>query len=31
MRIVMNEVVRRVNPAALVPPEMTLPVSWSAT
>ena len=29
VRIVMNEIVRRVNPAALVPPEMTLPASWA--
>ena len=28
VRIVMNDV-RRVNPAALVPPETTLPVSWT--
>ncbi len=29
VRIVMNEIVRRVNPAALVPPEMTLPTHWA--
>ena len=29
VRIVMNEIVRRVNPAALVPPAMTLPTEWS--
>ena len=28
VRIVMNEIVRRVNPAALVPPAMTLPTEW---
>ena len=28
VRIVLNEIVRRVNPAALVPPEMTLPARW---
>jgi uncharacterized protein len=28
VRIVMNEIVRRVNPAALVPPAMTLPTHW---
>ena len=28
VRIVMNEIVRRVNPAALVPPDMTLPTHW---
>jgi alpha/beta superfamily hydrolase len=28
VRIVLNEIVRRVNPAALVPPEMTLPTQW---
>jgi pimeloyl-ACP methyl ester carboxylesterase len=28
VRIVMNEVVRRLNPAALVPPTMTLPTQW---
>jgi alpha/beta superfamily hydrolase len=28
VRIVMNEIVRRVNPAALVPPAMTLPTQW---
>jgi alpha/beta superfamily hydrolase len=28
VRIVMNEIVRRVNPAALVPPTMTLPTHW---
>jgi alpha/beta superfamily hydrolase len=28
VRIVMNEIVRRVNPAALVPPTMTLPTQW---
>jgi hypothetical protein len=26
VRIVMSEIVRRVNPAALIPPGMTLPV-----
>jgi hypothetical protein len=25
---VMNEIVRHVNPAALVPPTMTLPTEW---
>ncbi len=29
VRIVLNEIVRRVNPAALVPPSMTLPTEWS--
>ena len=29
VRIVMNEIVRRVNPAALVPPDMTLPTHWA--
>ena len=29
VRIVLNEIVRRVNPAALVPPAMTLPTQWS--
>lgn len=28
VRIVMTEIVRRVNPAALHPPEMTLPTTW---
>ncbi len=28
VRIVLTEIVRRVNPAALVPPEMTLPTQW---
>jgi uncharacterized protein len=28
VRIVLNEIVRRVNPAALVPPTMTLPTYW---
>jgi uncharacterized protein len=28
VRIALNEIVRRVNPAALVPPTMTLPTSW---
>jgi uncharacterized protein len=28
VRIVMNEIVRRVNPAALIPPAMTLPTEW---
>jgi len=28
VRIVMNEIARRVNPAALVPPSMTLPKDW---
>jgi alpha/beta superfamily hydrolase len=28
VRIVMNEIVRRVNPAALVPPALTLPTEW---
>jgi uncharacterized protein len=28
VRIVMNEIVRRVNPAALAPPTMTLPTQW---
>ena len=28
VRIVLNEIVRRVNPAALVPPAMTLPTQW---
>jgi hypothetical protein len=28
VRIVLNEIVRRLNPAALVPPEMTLPTEW---
>ncbi len=28
VRIVLNEIVRRVNPAALVPPGMTLPAEW---
>ncbi len=29
VRIVLNEIVRRVNPAALVPPAMTLPTEWT--
>jgi hypothetical protein len=29
VRIVMNEIVRRVNPAALLPPDMTLPTTWA--
>jgi alpha/beta superfamily hydrolase len=28
VRIVLNEIVRRLNPAALVPPAMTLPTEW---
>jgi uncharacterized protein len=28
VRIALNEIVRRVNPAALVPPTMTLPTQW---
>jgi alpha/beta superfamily hydrolase len=28
VRVVMNEIVRRLNPAALVPPTMTLPTHW---
>jgi len=28
VRIVLNEIVRRLNPAALVPPAMTLPTQW---
>ncbi len=28
VRIVMNQIVRRVNPAALIPPAMTLPTHW---
>ena len=28
VRIALNEIVRRVNPAALVPPTMTLPTHW---
>jgi hypothetical protein len=28
VRIVLNEIVRRVNPAALIPPDMTLPTQW---
>jgi hypothetical protein len=28
VRIVLTEIVRRVNPAALVPPAMTLPTQW---
>jgi len=28
VRIVLNEIVRRVNPAALVPPATTLPTEW---
>ncbi len=28
VRIALSEIVRRVNPAALVPPTMTLPTSW---
>ena len=31
VRIVLNEIVRRVNPAALVPPAMTLPTKWSGS
>ncbi len=31
VRIVLNEIVRRVNPAALVPPAMTLPTQWSGS
>jgi uncharacterized protein len=31
VRIALNEIVRRVNPAALVPPEMTLPTQWQDT
>jgi uncharacterized protein len=31
VRIVLNEIVRRVNPAALVPPEMTLPTRWDGS
>jgi hypothetical protein len=29
VRIVLNEIVRRLNPAALVPPAMTLPTEWN--
>jgi uncharacterized protein len=28
VRIALNEIVRRVNPGALVPPTMTLPTEW---
>ena len=28
VRIALDEIVRRVNPAALVPPTMTLPTKW---
>jgi uncharacterized protein len=28
VRIVLNEIVRRLNPAALIPPAMTLPTQW---
>jgi hypothetical protein len=28
VRIVLTEIVRRVNPAALAPPAMTLPTEW---
>jgi hypothetical protein len=28
VRVALNEIVRRVNPAALVPPTMTLPIEW---
>ncbi len=28
VRIVLTEIARRVNPAALVPPAMTLPTEW---
>ncbi len=28
VRIVLNEIVRRVNPAALVPPAIALPTEW---
>ncbi len=28
VRIALNEIVRRVNPAALIPPTMTLPTDW---
>jgi alpha/beta superfamily hydrolase len=28
VRIVLNEIVRRLNPAALIPPTMTLPTQW---
>ncbi len=28
VRIVLNEIVRHLNPAALVPPAMTLPTHW---
>ena len=31
VRIVLNEIVRRVNPAALVPPELTLPTRWGGS
>ena len=31
VRIALNEIVRRVNPAALVPPTMTLPTQWEET
>jgi uncharacterized protein len=29
VRIVMNEIVHQVNPAALLPPDMTLPTTWA--
>jgi hypothetical protein len=29
VRIVMNQIVRHVNPAALLPPDMTLPTTWA--
>jgi pimeloyl-ACP methyl ester carboxylesterase len=28
VRIILNEIVRRLNPAALIPPTMTLPTQW---
>jgi hypothetical protein len=28
VRIVLNEIVRRLNPAALIPPDQTLPTHW---
>jgi hypothetical protein len=31
VRIVLNEIVRRLNPAALAPPAMTLPTQWHPT
>ena len=31
VRIALDEIVRRVNPAALVPPTMTLPTQWEET